>query len=265
MNWYTTSQQTSDENFIIAYHGSDIDGIKSLKASNPSYVGGIGYGVYLGLNYETAEYYGSHIYKCKINFSWDKVLDLSPENFYLEEGFEGHSIGLEQIPPFSFYINNQKYLVTEMEETYGNSWIKNSMLLNKFESLIKEKDPWWKPYVVPLIEKMRKYAEFGVDKESVDESFWDVVSGLEGENLPGGFKEEEIENKIELATNEIFSFVEQIKKEFSTIEISLEEIGEIAEQAGYLGVYLEGVRVASINEELLVFDENNVVVLEQVN
>jgi len=267
MSWYITSQKI-DGAFITAYHGSDESGIEKLRASLPPYEGGIGFGVYLGLNRDTAKFYGRHIYECRVNLIWDNVLDLSEENVNFLEGFEGHSISAgEQIYPFYFYIKGQKYIVTDMSMNFGESWVKKTSLLDKFESLVEDRNPWWKPYISFLIEKAKRYGDFvSEDRDDIEESFWDVISSLDGEGkLPADFDDKVFEIKIQSAIPEVMALIEETKKEFENIiEISLEEIGEIAEQAGYKAVYLAGVRNFHINEELLVFNEDDVEVLRQL-
>ncbi len=264
MSWYTISQKIPDENSMVAYHGSDVDRIKKLKASNPPYVGGIGFGVYVGLNKETAERYGRHIYRCRVNFGWDKILDLNLETVEHPEEFQGHSIGVgENIPPFYFYVKGQKYLVSDMDEFYRDTWIKNEILLNNFESLVQQKNPWWKEYISKVVNKSRTNGKF-LDNDP--EELKDALVFDNEDALPEDANMEEFDKKMALAANEIMILIEQVTKGFSVIEISLEEVGEVAEEAGYRGVYLQDIRVDFRgNEELLVFDENDVIVEEQLS
>jgi hypothetical protein len=48
--------------------------------------------------------------------------------------------------------------------------------------------------------------------------------------------------------------------------ISLEDIGDVVQEAGYRAVYVVGIRYgSSVNEEMLVFDQNDVRIIRQVS
>jgi hypothetical protein len=48
-------------------------------------------------------------------------------------------------------------------------------------------------------------------------------------------------------------------------EIGLEDVGEVVAQAGYKAVFAVGIRMhASVNEEMLVFDERNLQMVRQI-
>jgi hypothetical protein len=98
---------------ITVYHGTKINGLKSLKGNNPKYEGGLGYGVYVAIQKETAKYYGPHVYQLQTNFGWDKVFRIDGETSSLIEGAEGYSIlNGEHISPFYFRLKNVIYVVT---------------------------------------------------------------------------------------------------------------------------------------------------------
>ena len=106
---------------ITVYHGSRSSGLSGIKSRTPSYEGGLGTGVYVGLYPQTAQFYGQHVYEMRTRFGWDSVLSIGypdGENYFPIEGMEGHSILVgEQVPPFGFFVKNKPYIVV-----IGQGW-----------------------------------------------------------------------------------------------------------------------------------------------
>ena len=245
MDWYKKSQNSDDDGFIIAYHGSERDDLAKLNAHMPSYVGGLGSGVYLGIDRITAEYYGHYVYKCRLNFGWDKVFTIDSESV---EFLEGDSISSgESIPPFAFVLAGKKHYVTDMDSSYEDSYFKKTMILNYFKNMVLKNNPPWAKIVLSEI------------------SGRDDLPGLEDLEL-NDFEPEEFEEFKRKYDVEIETYLQEaIKYGESINELGLEEIGREVQDAGYSAVYAEGIRFnSSVNEEILVFDENNVEILERI-
>ena len=105
---------------IIVYHGSTQDGLTHIRAGEPPYAGGIGFGVYVGLEIETAQFYGEYVYELRTKFGWDQILGIGgdSENYEPIEEYGYNSIMTgEMILPFSFMVGDKKYSVVE-----GSGW-----------------------------------------------------------------------------------------------------------------------------------------------
>ncbi len=102
---------------IPVYHGSAEVGLDRLTAGAPPYRGGIGSGVYVGLQKETALFYGANVYALRTRFGWDRVLALTPETWDPVDGTEGHSVLVgEHVPPFTFKCAGRTW-------TVGGEWV----------------------------------------------------------------------------------------------------------------------------------------------
>lgn len=172
---------------ILVYHGSRTDKLKNIRAGSPPYAGGIGHGVYVGVELATAQYYGKHVYELQANFGWDSVLGVGSDGNHVDNYLPiewGNSILVgESVEPFQFQVKNKWYAVVD-----GTGWVD--------------------------------------ERNSIVQEYGDKL----GE------------------------------------PISMEQIGEVVEEAGYKAVYVVGIRGrATVNEELLVFNENNLKLLRQIS
>lgn len=229
MNWL---QKLAQEGLIV-YHGSMTGDLQHLESNAPPYKGGIGTGVYTDFSEETALFYGEHVYKLQLRFGWDQILDLGPDHHWPVEGNEGHSILVgEHIPPFSFHVGEQLY-------TVGNEYVQNRLETELFGMSLNEYDELENlPIVLP-----------------------DDYDGLEGLDL------EELqldERQLSLIQQLVQHSKAQAAQQIGEL-IDLDDIGAIAEAAGYKAVYLSGVRYgSSVNSELLVFDPGDMIFLGRI-
>ena len=110
----------------VVYHGSSRDDLEYLAGGFPPYAGGIGSGVYVDFDPETAVYYGDYVYALRLRVEDHEILWLTPDTMYRIEEAEGHSILVgEQIQPFWFETDGVRYAVLteywydEIGDTYG--------------------------------------------------------------------------------------------------------------------------------------------------
>lgn len=233
---------------LRAYHGSDEPDIEELGAYKPNlqHGGDIGSGVYVSENYETAAFYGKYVYTLDLDLDWGDIFDLSAENQYTVEGYEGDSVLIgEFIPPFYFMIGEKKYLVSNTEDDIGASLRAKEMLIESLEEAGLD-------MLIPMVR--------GHDgMPSIDDIEWgltDIESDLD-------------ESQIEAADKALLAQVapmvaaaEAWLEANEAIVIDLDEIGAEVEAAGYKALYFE--RGGTVGDEILVFDPANVRIVEKV-
>ena len=229
MNWLQKLCQIE----LIVYHGSSSGDLSQIESSTPPYEGGIGTGVYTDFAEETALFYGEYVYKFRLKFGWESILNLDADNHHPVEASEGYSILVgEQIPPFSFYIGDQLY-------TVGDELVVNRLATELFGIALNEYEELRHlPIILP-----------------------DDYEGLEGLDLD----ELQLSQQQLALIQQFVVWSETTAKEQIGELIELDDIGGIAEAAGYKAIYLSGVRYgSSVNNELLVFDPSQMVFLGRV-
>lgn len=119
-------------------------------------------------------------------------------------------------------------------------------------------------YVYKCKTKFDWNSAFSINNDNYGEVWWHLegqegYSILTGEHIPPFFFK--LKNQIYFV-NEGMDFEHEYE---NALEINLDDIGAEVKEAGYKAVYVEGIRFyASVNEEMLIFDENDLITLEQV-
>ncbi len=273
MNWYKNSQSEG----ITLYHGSSQENLESIEWNLPPYGGGLGGGVYVGTQIETAEFYGEHVYELKTKFDWDSVFTIDGENIEFIEDMYGSSISVgEQIYPFCFSLNGKKYCVTSLEGGYQQEgWLEKKqlcdILISKIAKLSIDKD-----LMSLLIKYINKAKDEGPYSNKSVNSIYDYDDTIEEyfNKLidDGKMSEDSPQKEFDIISNNINNILEPIIEtsekeaaEASPQEVSLDEIGEMVKDAGYKALFVEGIRGnSSTNEEMLVFDDNDLVMIRNV-
>jgi hypothetical protein len=275
MNWYKkaqTPQQTTEG--IQVFHGSDLPDLANLRANKPNYAygGDLGGGVYVGTEMFTAEYYGRYVYELRTKFGWESVLQIGGEegNYEpIEDMQNSLSIG-ESIQPFMFRCKDKLYAVTGLQN--GSDGALLTVEFNKnFKEAIQDcsLDPIAKNAISKIIDYAERNERMFDDSQDYVEALWDneeelVATGKIKANMNESERdalETQFKTFVDQIINEVKSEIEKTKP----IEISLDEIGEVAKGAGYKAVHADGIRQrATVNEELLVFDQNDLVMVRQV-
>lgn len=118
-------------------------------------------------------------------------------------------------------------------------------------------------YVYELRTTFNWNSVFVINENTYYENWWhiegaDGYSILVGEHVPPFFVK--IKNHLYAVTNgKEFSFKETAE------EIDLDNIGELVQKAGYKAIYASGLRFnSSVNEEMLVFDPNDLIMVRQI-
>lgn len=109
----------------IVYHGSNRSDLERLESHFPSYDGGIGEGVYVDFDPETAVFYGDYVYALKLLLRDDEILWLTPYTIEPIEEATGHSILVgEHVEPFWFEAGGERYAVMDAywEEELGDRY-----------------------------------------------------------------------------------------------------------------------------------------------
>jgi len=233
---------------LRAYHGSDEPDIEELAAYKPNlqYGGDIGAGVYVSENYDTAASYGRYVYVLDLALDWGDIFDLSAENQYIVEGYEGESVLIgESIPPFYFLVGKDKYLVSNTESDIGASLRAKEMLIESLEEAGLD-------ILIPMVR--------GHDGlPDIDDIEWGLT------DLESDLDESQIEAADKALLDQVAPLLAAAEAWFAANEatvIDLEDIGAEVEAAGYKALYFE--RGGTIGDEILVFDPNNVRIVEQV-
>lgn len=245
-----TGRRASFEDRVM-YHGSRDGTLTELDAFMPHYEGGIGHGVYVAPDQETAEFYGPYVYAVRLLISDEQILWLTPDTVERPEAGAGHSMLVgEHIEPFSFEIGEQTY-------TVGSDWLIDQVALSRFHAAAA---------TLPLPSEIASYIA-RVDaipdlKYDLDDML--MRSGLaerweaEGHNVADDAVVEQLAASwIDTLTSAATNARNRAEAELGLV-IDLEDIGGEASAAGYRAVYLEGVRdSATVNDELLVFDSDD--------
>lgn len=289
------------ESGIQVFHGSEEDELNHIEANTPPYAGGIGHGVYVGTEIETAQFYGGHIYELRTKFGWDQVLQIGDDNYEALAYGESILTG-EQVPPFAFYIGNKRYAVTEgtgwAEE---DNWVTRDVKMNALYQYLgleergdslqpTEETPDWVRAILPTLQQQRKHGEFPSDSQDFDDDLYvwadqnnrgTKYPGPQGNFLPGeigqmgqkiyGQRLKDYESNLESSVEKVREYIDQAishaEKAVESIgeQISMEEIGGTVEQAGYKAVHVVGIRMgAGVNEEMLVFDEDDLKFVKKI-
>jgi len=227
MNWL---QKTCQSEELFVYHGSSAGDLSQIDRRSPSYEGGIGAGIYVDFDEETASYYGEHVYKFQLRFGWESILNLGPDHHYLVEGSEGCSVLVgENIHPFSFYVGEQLY-------TVGDDIVVNRLAIELFGLELNDYDEL-KGLPIVLPDDYSGLEELELDELQLSPQQLVLIQELAAQSQTGA--EEQVGQMIDL-----------------------DDIGGIAEDAGYKAVYLSGVRSGgSVDSELLVFDPSDLIFL----
>jgi hypothetical protein len=226
----------------VVYHGSREPDLEELEAGFPPYAGGIGGGVYVAFDPEVAAFYGPHVYELSLKIPEAEIFWLTPEtiDYSLGEALPNSVLVGEQVLPFSFDLNGQRYSVVSDER-------------EALETLAKTK----------LIAALRAHGDWEAFGEHLEASpRWldadDAFEYLSDGFVEQGFDVEQAEAKARSMADWYRGVAEQAwasaEQQLGTA-IDLSEIGGEVAAAGYRAVYLEGVRVRGpVDSELLVFD-----------
>ncbi len=257
----------------LVYHGTDEPELEELHAGTPPYAGGLGHGVYVSRNWETARFYGRHVYAARLLLDDEQILDLSPENWWPIEGLEGHSILVgEQVQPFGFRIGDKTYSVTGSDDEW-----ESMAVAGRIERAVEEIQRGWidahGPYeqlgdgLLDLLLVKARDGRLSSDPEEWEE---DVVETLQasGDLVDADFEGDGFDvlpgpkaAKVDPITKLLAGIVDKTEDEVRAYlgeSIDLDEIARVAGEHGYKAVYVEGIRSgASVNDELLVFDPND--------
>lgn len=275
---------------IQVFHGSNEPELDHVKANAPPYAGGIGHGVYVGTEIETAQFYGKHIYELRTKFDWDQVLSIGEDN-YEPLGYESSILTGEQVYPFAFQVKDKKYAVVDGTGwAEKDNWVTRDVRLKAFYQYLgiddsgyniekSEESPDWVDAIIPAFKDRND--RFDID--DFDDYLYTWVDqyrkgikypGPKGTFLPGEVgvmglqlynqKMQSYEQALEQSVEKIKDYIQQaIDHADQAVEnigeqISMEEIGGVVESAGYKAVHVVGIRYnASVNEEMLVFNEND--------
>lgn len=241
----------------IVYHGSreyDLEG-ESLKGGMPGYQGSIGAGVYVTLDPEVARFYGPYVYASELLLDEDDIFWLTPDTMQIVPGYEHTSVLVgEQVPPFTFELKGQRY-------TVGYEDIKDGVVASRVQ--------WAIAQLVGTDGASRITEAGGRVPDEYDITEW--VDGLDEEDVEKKLKGAEIDTSglgmdaqyealVELITEPILDAVhaenQRAESELGLL-IVLDDIGNEVEHAGFRGVSLEGARGRFPDEELLVFDSDD--------
>lgn len=216
---------------VTAYHGSSIPDLQSLKSNKPQmqYGGDLGAGVYVSKNYGTARSYGPYVYKVLLNFQESDIFDLSAENQDIVEGLENTSVLVgEPIPPFYFYIHDQKYLITNDDKDTG-----------------------------AYLQSLEIFIENVPELESWVHTTLRIPDAYDLEDIPDSTEE------FRLTVSSARKIAEDWEQKNQATILSLDEIGQEVNYAGYKALYFE--RSGSFPDEILVFDANDIQILEETH
>jgi hypothetical protein len=284
----------------IVYHGSSEPGLDHLLSGSPNYEGGIGSGVYVAYDRDVAKFYGKFIYKLKLLLDKNEILWIEP--FSLNEYGQDSILMGERVYPFGFIVGNKTYHVVqgsgwvedddieESDETirereYGIA----SVIYTLFQGGKVDKLFYSCLAIDGIQDLIKKHIEsnnwklshtfFSEDSDDVANGYIDIWNEVAYEAAKIKFSEDKIDNVPELKIDEFIDWFlesgsktiemaqEIFKKESPKVKvemISLEQIGEIAKEHGYKGVYLEGVRGGMPDSELLVFSPNDLKMIGEV-
>lgn len=291
------------ENGITVYHSSREEDLDHLEGGAPPYPGGIGSGVYVGTVQETAEFYGPHVYELRTKFGWDQVLLINEDNY--EALDEGNSILVgESVSPFAFSVKNKRYAVVEGSGwPDDDNWVVKGIRIRKLFELLgiqeynglnpTDKSPKWINGILSTLSQSYQYGDFPDIDDFDDELYQWADEQNKGGRWPGhdqgrqsylpgeigdiGYKD--FQQRTAQWNTNLESFVEGIKSQLTqyltqadkAVEelgelISMEDIGDVVSQAGYPAVHVTGIRSGTgVNEEMLVFDEDDLKFIRQIN
>lgn len=289
------------ESGIQVFHGSKESELDHIEANTPPYAGGIGHGVYVGTEIETAQFYGGHIYELRTKFGWDSVLIINEDNYHPLAYGNSILVG-ENVSPFSFYVKDKLYAVVEGTGwAEDDNWVSREVRMNALyqhlgleegrESLkMTHQTPKWVEAILGTLNQQRKHGEFPSDADDFDDDLYQWADqqgkagrhpGPQGNFLPGeigqmgrdlyGQRLRTWESGLESVVEKIKQYIDQaIQSSEKAVEamgeqISMEEIGEVVENAGYKAVHVVGIRSGDgVNEEMLVFDEGDLKFVQKV-
>jgi len=240
-------------------------------AASYRYGGGLGAGVYVGTEVETAQFYGQHVYELRTNFGWDQVLAISPEDNYtsIGSGYDSILVG-EQVPPFAFMVGDKKYAVTSGEGGYDDDerYEKEAQWKALYE-LVEDEEYY--PLVKTFLEKMESGDDWPPDEYEQDDIENHVFAILDNQlTTERGVapEEREVLDRAQAIAQDVVSksaIATQQKADIGE-QIGLDDVGSVVEQAGYKAVYVEGIRLnSSVNEEMLVFNESDLIMVGELS
>lgn len=253
---------------IRVFHGSTESDLVELDAFEPSYKGGLGYGIYVAEEVQTARGYASgpeaSVYVLDLWLAPDEILEIDPETVDSVEGMEGHSILVgEHIEPFTLQIGEDRFVV-------GWDGIKDSIAASRFREWIRDNHRrlsetfglsseliGWDTVLSGLVDRHDSLPSFEDDydkEELVDRIFSSLDSGIEeGQDEEAGIK------RLEAIGEEAFRYLREITRGIRAqidaikFELALDDIGNEAKSAGYRAVRMRDMRAdSSLNEEILV-------------
>lgn len=250
----------------IVYHGSSEPDLENIDANWPP-PGGLGFGVYVSYNKNVAEFYSKgYLYKLRLFVNQDDIFVIDSadyENFAFVPGFEETSILIgENVPPFSFNLDGRWVTVSNDEEITDQirwKWFKESispktlnyMLSYALKSYISAIDSsCYIGSVEDFVEDLDEHMDWDVtnmeDEEDQDEY-------LEQLQLEATRILEPIEEDARAAAEERYGYV-----------VDLMGIGAEVKHAGYRALYVDGIRGGFPDSELLVFDPDDLEILEEL-
>lgn len=283
MNWYKKSQSSSAQ--IIAYHGSEKYDLEKygLQYGDADYYlgGGLGGGVYVGLEPETAEFYGKYVYKILVNLTWDQIFIINPENEncgFLDGYGDSISSG-EQVPPFWFKLGETHYAVTSMDGD-ADDIINYSDSNDRIVKLLDNESKTTGNFLFTLMADEFRRLPFDqtIIVDDVEDKFNDVVfawfeqhqnewNKLVSQKGDESLAEKYVMNMIDQAIDSIITIIKSVNEadgdSVKYLGISMEDIGPEVRSSGYKAIYLSNIR-PNPTEELLVFDPKDVQIIENL-
>ena len=253
---------------ITVYHGSSSGGIVDLESNQPP-EGGIGYGIYVTDDFETAKFYGNVVYELRLMLDPDKdILYVGYEfdNADAVAGTEGSSVLIgEHVEPFSFWIRDQRYTVG-FDDTPGvaeSEYIKEHVSdvefpdpirdgLNKYFATIKRRGD--AANLEDFIDELGEYVD--LDEMNALYPGRDFIDNDEDYKL--------LQDRVGALLEPVTDRAREIVEKYIGLVIDLMDIGQEAEAHGYRAVKMEGVRGGFPDTEILVFDPKYLVMIGEV-
>ena len=231
----------------IVYHGSRNTNLveEGIEANCPDYDGGIGCGVYVAFDRDVAQFYAGPtgvVYQLQLKIGAGQILWLTPDNIdtSLSEYLGGSILPGENVAPFSFDLKGQRYSVVNGSGGADDGWYMDIIVRG-----ILEQSDWY-----GIVN------DFGDATDDVYEHLRESAGLSDVTPEQDAALLQEAQRLAPLIKNEYDQAHAQAERMLGLC-ISLDEVGNEAEHAGYRGVYLEGIRGGMPGTELLVFSADD--------
>ena len=144
-----------------------------------------------------------------------------------------------------------------------------------YSGLRKTERTWrFYPAIQNSLNKLMRFHDFDEDnfRDEIEQwvyRYWDDRDYLPGEigQVAMSQKKMRKDQRVQSIFDVFKRFVVQAEKATDLgEEIGLEDVGTVVERAGFRAVYVVGIRAgSSVNEEMLVFDENDLRMVKQIS